>query len=83
MLFYWTVNITVYSKLNFYINFEITSEATGVTERVTKLELHNSVNFMLYTINCMIKRLQWCVFGLCYAMINNVTGYLERENYYY
>jgi len=33
MLFYWTVNVTVYSKLNAYRNFEITAEATCVRER--------------------------------------------------
>ena len=82
VLFYWTVNVTVYSKLNAYRNFEIISEATGVRERVTTLEIHSSVIFMLYTINCMIKRLQWCVYGLCYEMVNNVTGYLEREKDY-
>ena len=47
VLFYWTVNITVYSKLNAYRNFEITSAAPGVRERVTRLELHNSVIFMI------------------------------------
>jgi hypothetical protein len=82
VLFYWTINVTVYSKLNTYRNFEITSDAIGVREGVTSLELHSSVIFMLYTISCMIKRLQWCAYGLCYAMINNVTGYLEREKGY-
>lgn len=71
--------ITAYSKLNAYRNFEITSEATGVRERVTRWELHRSVICVLYTVSCMIKRLQWCVYGLCYELMNNVTGYLERE----
>jgi hypothetical protein len=74
--------ITVYNKLTAYINIEITSEATGVRERVTSLELHSSVIFMLHTVSCMIKRLQWCVNGLCYEMVNNVIGYLEREKDY-
>jgi hypothetical protein len=74
--------ITVYGKLNAYRNFEITSDATGVRERVTRLELHSSVTLMLYTISCMIKRLQWCVYRLYYEMVNNVTGYLEREKDY-
>jgi len=82
VLFYWTVNVTVYSKLKAYRNFEITSETTGFRERVTRLELHSSVIFMIYTISCMIKRLQWCVCGLCYEVINNVAGYLEREKDY-
>ena len=82
MLFYCTVNVTVKSILNAYRNFEIISEATGVRERVTRLELHSSVIFMLCTISCMIKRLQWYVYGLCYKVINNVTACLEREKDY-
>jgi len=55
-----------------------------VRERVTSLKLHILVTFMLYTVSCMIKRMQWCVCvcGLCYEMVNNVTGYLEREKDY-
>jgi hypothetical protein len=52
------LNVIAYSKLNAYINFEITSAATGVRERVTRLERNSSVIFMLHTISCMIKRLQ-------------------------